>query len=794
MTHYRLLSLVISLAILSASCVKPNIDQAKATQFSQPGASLSTNIPWVQADLRLLDPPDAQLPSQDIVAAYTRTIHKGKFAPFGKFIDIDVDQEIQVRLDFLDIAFQNQSDVYLAFDHQPGGVSQWPWGSDTQIAWDTLVLLPASGQIQAWDINQQNVNITSIRAFRNPVLDTLEIRLDASGLPGSNTGFKLQIMTTPAGEKKAADQLAPFHSKDYPPKPAQVLFAFWNTLPAYTPAQALRRWDGAHTGPLGGRHGLYNLLRTARSHKIPLALLDLKSPSSLSALDYVDGLQLVQKMAQEGLLILPETVPLLPDISPTALTPSADFLAQLTKMNRQISHDLGLSASQFIYSPLTPGLPAHYPVIFTNFPQPINAIDSPTGIISPLRWRDKVVIPIPKDLLAEQATLDGVSLETRRALALAATSPDVAMRKNRQTILVLGGDLPYSEWGDPQVARAGFRYLAAHPWIHILGTHDLLSARPLDNLSTLNTALPTNASGISIAEEAKISQTIEEISQLQPSPLSQTAWQALISLYGPLSPKPGELSRLRAIYANQLEILLAAAQWSIKPAPTSSCHLDLDLDGQMECVLASDEIFAVFNVEAGSLIYLFVKSSSGFHQVIAPSSQFAVGLSESSGWVLEKRLGADPSVIPGAFNEEAQKYQAMLDAPQLIFVNQEIIKLYRPIPGGMRIEYRASTPISTRLPIALDPWVRFGPSWGERYSWNGDPGGGVWRLSSGPSVQVRSNGQIEISHFAETRRMMSSTENPNAEYPPSHFLPFPLAVLDLQSPGDLFVEIFLSEQ
>ncbi len=398
MTHYRLFSLVISLAILSTACAKSNVNQVKAIQFSQPGESLSTNIPWVQADLRLLDPPDAQLPSQDIVAAYTRTIDKGKFAPFGKFINIDVDQEIQVRLDFLDIAIQNQSDVYLAFDHQPGGVFQWPWGSDTQIAWDTLVLLPASGQIQAWNIHQQDANNTTIRAFRNPVLDTLEVHLDASGLPGSNTGFKLQIMTTPAGEKNAADQLTPFHSKDYPPKPAQVLFAFWNTLPAYTPAQALRRWDGAHTGPLGGRHGLYNLLRTARSHKIPLALLDLKSPSSLSALDYVDGVQLVQKMAQEGLLILPDTVPILPDITPTTLTPSADFLAQLTKMNRQISQDFGLTTSQFIYSPITPGVPAHHPVIFTNLPQPIDAIDSPPGIISPLRWRDKVVIHIPEDL------------------------------------------------------------------------------------------------------------------------------------------------------------------------------------------------------------------------------------------------------------------------------------------------------------------------------------------------------------------------------------------------------------
>ena len=45
---------------------------------------------------------------------------------------------------------------------------------------------------------------------------------------------------------------------------------FWNTLPSATPAQTLRRWDGAHTGPMGGKHGLSVLLQAAASQGVPL--------------------------------------------------------------------------------------------------------------------------------------------------------------------------------------------------------------------------------------------------------------------------------------------------------------------------------------------------------------------------------------------------------------------------------------------------------------------------------------------------------------------------------------------
>ena len=795
MALIRLLSLLTVLAILSAACGYLHFDPAKGTEFALPREVLPINNPWDQADLRLIDPPDAPHPAQDVIATYTRTVNLGKYAPLGKFPSMESDQEVHVRLDFLDLTLQNQSDVYLAFDHQPGGSSEWPWGGEMQIAWDTLVLLPASGQIQAWDKHYRNVNKLSIRLMRNPILDYLEVQLDVRGLPGSDAGYGIQVITTPNGKSEIADQVAPFRSNGYSPKPAQILFAFWNAFPAYTPAKALRRWDGAHTGPLGGRHGLYNLLRAAHNHKIPLTLLDLKSPISISALDYVDGIPLVQKMDSEGLLLLPEAIPFLPGLAAhaTPATSSAALLAYLAKLSRQTGMDFGLGASQFAYSPLTSGLPNRYPIIFTRLFLEKGAGGAPLGIVKPLRWRDRVVIPIPEVLLAEQASLDGLSLETRKALVWAALSANSKIQNGGQPMLVLGGDLPSSEWGAPQVARAGFSYLTAHPWIHFVGAHELLSAHPERRLSALKGVSTSDLSGLPDFEESNIATIIERITHAQRTPLTLALLQALTSLYGPTSPEPVELSDLRAVYADQLDVLVAAAQWSANPAPISTCDTDFEQDGQPECLLATEQTLAVYDAVAGSLTYLFVRLPSGIHEIIGPSSQFAFGLSESSSWVLNMGLRADPAVIPGAFADEGDHvYQAILDYPQLTFVGQGITKSFRPITGGIRVEYSGSEPKSAIIPLALNPWARFTPAWGEQYSWNATPEGGVWKMSSGPGIHIRSNAQLNISHFGESRSMMESTENPNREYPPGHFLPFPLAIINLQAPGDLFVELSIS--
>jgi hypothetical protein len=84
--------------------------------------------------------------------------------------------------------------------------------------------------------------------------------------------------------------------------------AFWNVFPATTPTQALRDWDGAHTGPLGSRHGLKYVLSAARQFGFPMALLDLKSPASLGALGFMGEIPEIQALYAGGRLILPDVV------------------------------------------------------------------------------------------------------------------------------------------------------------------------------------------------------------------------------------------------------------------------------------------------------------------------------------------------------------------------------------------------------------------------------------------------------------------------------------------------------
>ncbi len=204
------------------------------------------------------------------------------------------------------------------------------------------------------------------------------------------------------------------------------MFAFWDAYPAYTPATALRRWDGAHTGPYGGRHGLYNLLRTAQSAQIPLVLLDLKEPASLSALDYAGGLDLVRQMAESGLLILPTSLPD-PRFGPYSLPAQAQ--GQLQSATRWAATRFGLLASQFTYLPEAAIPPAsgigpassRGPIFARLSPARLPAAPSsdaqPATALSLLSWAGRTVIPLPDEPAASpQADPDGLTLEWRRRL------------------------------------------------------------------------------------------------------------------------------------------------------------------------------------------------------------------------------------------------------------------------------------------------------------------------------------------------------------------------------------------
>jgi hypothetical protein len=251
------------------------------------------------------------------------------------------------------------------------------------------------------------------KASYNFSQDYLTVRLPGGLLPEN---FRFQVFAlSPSG---LADSTPPVAGDAPPPPRAPLLLSFQDVFPASSPAQALRRWDGAHTGPYGERHGLHPLLEAARRNRIPLTLLDLRTPAALSALDIVGGLREVREMQRSGLLEIPDAGYSLDEEASIALSQAA-------------GQKLGLDPAQVVYT--LSGLPAPgYTGQFTQLADPAHtARDSNLGVAL-----------IPLSMGDEQVTVDGPTLDTRRALLASALSSDPA------DLVSLGGSLPTSAWGD----------------------------------------------------------------------------------------------------------------------------------------------------------------------------------------------------------------------------------------------------------------------------------------------------------------------------------------------------------
>jgi hypothetical protein len=142
-------------------------------------------------------------------------------------------------------------------------------------------------------------------------------------------------------------------------------------------------------------------------------------------------------------------------------------------------------------------------------------------------WRGSTIIPVNFQLPI-QATAAGPSMELRRALIEAAmvsqadfTHPD--------KILVLGGELPASTWGDPAAARATFRYLESRPWIDALDADDIISLPALS--SALDLAVSTTYLEQNSSSQAHMEILVEALLQAPENFLSESAWQMYESLY-----------------------------------------------------------------------------------------------------------------------------------------------------------------------------------------------------------------------------------------------------------------------
>jgi hypothetical protein len=654
-----------------------------------------------------------------------------------------------------------------------------------------------------------------LRVLRNPVKDSLEINLNQSAIWNgirtlkSAPPFKLQVFTTAPGALQTSDLTQPVGSQDQPPAQAPLLLAYWNTLPAYTPAQALRRWDGAHTGPQGGRHGLYNLLRTARNAGIPLLLLDLNSSQSLAALDYLENLTLVNELAQTDEVILPSKVP------GFLLQESSSGVDRILEGMRQDAAPFALPSNRLLFvdgaspadwdvdswlaSQKKPGV-----IFFPRLAIEPGAGSLPDQVTHVSRWHDWRVIPIPWVKPGfQQVSQEGLSLEARRLLVQTAFQNQ---EQDAPAMVILGGNLPASEWGNPENSREAFAYIRAHPWIKPVTRKDLFTLRTLPADDSL---LEFTAPSTDLLESAVEQELVEALKDAPANNLGRAARQAFEALLAPLANPPQEYPALRRQYIGQVYALLAAARWAEQPSPASDCSLDYNQDARLDCLLATDTTLALFDNQEGTLSFLFTITPDGEdHQLIGPSSQLIVGLSDPSSWDLVGGLRADPAVIPGAFAEpligtgRTQDVQVAL-SPEIITFSYASELTGAPVlskrfflgQNELRVEYDLASnppPIKIQLPVLLDPWERFTSGWVNQYQQERLASGWSWSHSPGLLLEITASEDISLRSFLDSRRYLGQAEDPNREYPASHYLPFPLAMAELHPQGDFYVNLRLT--
>ncbi len=692
--------------LLSIFCLLPVVSCAR----------VSSQQEWIIADLRVLDPVDnTASPSTDILAVYTRTIGF----------------DLEIRVDMLDLVLIPDYHLQILLDTLPG-----------ENPWDLVIDIPAEGRPSVTPVNTNLIP----RVIRDPWLDTVTVRINRKAIPRS---FSLKVISFVAGGLTPADETVPARSDALPPTQRTPLaLVFWDVFPGATPAQALRLLDGAHTGPRGERHGLKHILDSSGQYGIPVALLDLKTPASLAALNYLGILPQIQKLVSRNLLILPDVA-------------YADPVNASLKFSRRAAAGFGLPASQFVYSSF--GIQVDYLAQFFS-------LDNATQLASSGRTR---LIPLPAaDEI--QATQDGPSLDVRRALVNAAFSG------NSTHLVVLGGDLPLSTWGNEDMAGPTFAWLAAHPWIQSLTGEDLI---------TFPVAL-TN--GRSSGSTSVPSSYLVGLNNAPNNSLTESAWQTYFMLNSPTNDQ--KLKALRVNYLDQVGELLAAARWADHPLINTECDQDLNSDGQLECVISNLKFFAIINPVGARMTNLFYLNRSGPHQLVSPSSQFTIGLSDSSEWHPDLGQAADSSVIPGAFSDNTQTW--MVYAPEVTpgiieFTSQDAsrIKTYKLVENGIEITYRTSGPVSTRIPLALDLQAFYFEPTG--YTGSLTSTSWTWRQTNGIQVEVATDTPLSVESFTDSLPYLFLPENPDRGYPAGHYLPFPLSIVDIQGSGNLSVQIIV---
>ncbi|MBI9044530.1 MAG: hypothetical protein JEZ06_08595 [Anaerolineaceae bacterium] len=712
---------------------------------------------WEEVHILNIDPIDSTDPESEIIAVYARNDYL--------FLDIRVDYLRTTQIeDYERILCFSKPNIFL--------------NSETFSIFETNQICQTYIQIQ--ENGQINSNIQSGSEIVHQ-LDQ-QLRSEIIRIPfQKNSPIPLNPIITfltyhPENNNIIDTSIINVQFDSDQQKKIDTLITFWDILPAKTPAQALRHWNGAHSGPLGQRHGLSELLSSSETFEVPIFLLDLKQPKQLAALDQLGQIKTIKTLQEKGLVFFPDTGlgnPL--------------YIDKNLSFNQQISNNFGFQSSQMVFAPLETTDQSDHRILFAHSP-------NQQGFYN---WNGKLLISLPKPIYTSRENrvqtlnlpLNSSDLIEHLILNLFQSAKD----QSHNFPLVISENLPYSLWGDSTTSPIIFSYIKSHPWIHVLDINDLIEINPnnypefvpssCDNIL----CAPNDSGYANFCTESSMVQEITFpvfVSSVQNQYFEFTYDQN----YGALFER----------YKNDLDGLALFNAWSISPYPQNTCYT---FEENKYCVLSDQNIFTFYSPSGGRLLFGARVIDGNMIQFTGSSAQLAFGLSDPSDWDLKSDSPKDPGVIPGAFSEKKNTFiefnSEFPDDYSLVFSNNEvgISKTYQLLPDGLSITYETTKDIETFIPLILKPETIFQPGWDyklitfneNQFEWK--------EKQSNTIIQITADqiDSLEWVTFADSSEYMKiANENPNTDFPKGHYLPFPLAILKISDQNGFSFNMIIS--
>jgi hypothetical protein len=495
------------------------------------------------------------------------------------------------------------------------------------------------------------------------------------------------------------------------------------------------------------------LIKNATANNVPVFLLDLKQVRSLATLEYFNKLDLFQQTSTEKNTFIPEYYPFEPNIYEQSGLPLL------------INH-YNLPRSALAFYATAPGSSSDLPsLIFTPSDQEKVTVQ-----------QDKYtrLIKLPMSDNSHNNELDRFGFSSQgEAKILSGLN-----QSSHQPIIVLGGSLPDSPLADSLASPRSMSYLNTHPWINLLDYYQLAtwtgtgaispSWNDADNQTDCSKSAPTEVTDQSSAYNA--------LSCAHSNIMTTLAWNAYAYLSSQTLSE--QEKTLRSFYYANIDRLLLASSWLDQPEKLSK---NLSRTTTNYYLFADDQNFLLFDETGGKLVLALSNGAQEPLEWIAPTSQSAVGLSDSSTWT-DKNEAGDPAVIQGAFIDNTfgdKKYEVKTipSGVEFSLPSAGIKKTFLLAQNELIVNYTTPSPITTTIPFILSPYRFLQSGLADEMT--------QLRLQqkNGDAIPPYITGNfrlISANWFYDSFEMLATSEDPNKEYPTGHYLPFPVGLLKFE--------------